>query len=225
MMTRPLVSVVILVYNGEAYIREALESVYRQDYPAIEVLVIDDGSTDGTMAIVEQFKTVVPVSLVHGGQARARNIGIQRAQGEWIAFLDHDDVWPETSLSLRVDAITRHGYEFVLGYMTSFLDGLTQWPAALEESVYRRAVGFLPGTLLAKRDLFRRIGVFDESYDISHDGDWFARAIDAKIPWGVVDEVVLKKRFHSCNMSYQTSKIQSELLRILRRSVARKRQS
>ena len=92
---QPLISVIIPVFNGEDFIQEAIQCVLDQKYPDMEILVIDDGSTDRTRARIDVYSD--RVSYIHqpnGGPAAARNTGLKMAQGEIIAFLDADDLWP-----------------------------------------------------------------------------------------------------------------------------------
>ena len=107
-------SVVIPVYNGESYIKPTLDSVRRQTVYPLEVLVIDDGSTDGTFDLVDAYRVANPelrmrlIRLSHGGPGQARNCGIKEANGAWIAFLDSDDVWfPE-----KLEQVARSCDEF-----------------------------------------------------------------------------------------------------------------
>ncbi|MDH5798419.1 MAG: glycosyltransferase [Paracoccaceae bacterium] len=104
----PLVSVVIPVFNREGQIRAAIESVLRQTYSKLEVVVVDDGSTDGTVDEIEKIEDD-RIRLVHmpenGGPSAARNLGIKESKGEWIAFQDSDDEWLPRKLELQMDAL------------------------------------------------------------------------------------------------------------------------
>ncbi|RVU49828.1 glycosyltransferase family 2 protein [Rubrivivax rivuli] len=105
----PQVSVIIPVYNGERFVAEAVNSALAQDYPSKEVLVIDDGSRDRTTNILASYgSTIRVISVPNGGPARARNLGMREAQGEFIAFLDADDVWAHGKLSAQVAHLQAH---------------------------------------------------------------------------------------------------------------------
>ena len=100
------ISVIIPAYNAEAFIRTAIESVLAQTLPAYEILVVDDGSTDQTPLIVEEYgAAIVLIHLENGGPARARNYGTELAKGEYVAFLDADDSWRADKLAMQVSAI------------------------------------------------------------------------------------------------------------------------
>jgi glycosyltransferase involved in cell wall biosynthesis len=99
----PLVSVIVPVYNCETYVEEAIRSVLEQDYPAKEIIAVDDGSTDGTLAVLRGFGDHIRVvAQPNGGPPRARNAGLREARGDYIAFLDADDVWLQGKLSVQV---------------------------------------------------------------------------------------------------------------------------
>lgn len=108
----PLVSVVIPAYNSARHIAEAIDSVLRQDYPALEILVIDDGSVDNTIEIIASYGDKVRLlTQTNQGSAAARNHGIRQANGKYIAFLDADDAWWSHKTRYQVDALMQSGYK------------------------------------------------------------------------------------------------------------------
>jgi GT2 family glycosyltransferase len=110
--TLPLVSVVIPAYNSERYIADAIDSVLQQDYPALEIWVVDDGSEDNTRDIVLSYGDKVHLATQQNkGSAAARNLGILNAHGKYIAFLDADDVWHKNKIRLQLDALRNSGYK------------------------------------------------------------------------------------------------------------------
>ncbi|MGZ3441121.1 MAG: glycosyltransferase, partial [Polyangia bacterium] len=108
-MRAPEVSVIMAAYNGERYIEESIRSVLDQSYGALELVVIDDGSTDGTWEIVNALQAsderLVYAFQPNGRQGKARNNGIRRARGSLIAFCDQDDLWVKEKLALQMDAL------------------------------------------------------------------------------------------------------------------------
>src|SRR5258706_15051131 len=107
-LSGPLVSVILPVYNGEGGGGRAVESVLAQTYPAIELIVIDDGSTDGTRAVLERFGSRVTVlAQPHAGAYAARNLGLRYAHGAFVAFLDSDDAWLRDRLSVQMPLMQR----------------------------------------------------------------------------------------------------------------------
>src|SRR5215471_16349024 len=157
------VSVVIPCHNGERYVAETLGSVLRQQSPGIEVLVVDDGSTDRTREVVEAMAPAVRyLRQPHGGAARARNGGVAQATGNVLAFLDADDLWPDGALRallapLEADA----GLGMVVGHMEQFVS-----PELPEEA--RRQFRFSPdpvparmcGSVIVRRWVFDAVGGF-----------------------------------------------------------------
>ena len=110
--TAPLVSVVMPAYNSARYIGEALDSALQQDYPALEIIVVDDGSTDDTVATVAGYGDKVRLlTQKNRGSAAARNLGIQHARGKYIAFLDADDAWWRHKIRHQIEALVASGYK------------------------------------------------------------------------------------------------------------------
>jgi glycosyltransferase involved in cell wall biosynthesis len=224
-MNNPLVSVIIPVYNGERYLVEAVESVQQQGYQPLEIIIVDDGSTDSTASIATSFQGDVRyVHQPNGGPAAARNRGLKLARGDVIAFLDADDLWAPNKLSVQVDCLLKHPHiGYTLARRRDFLEPGTDRPSWLrKELLLKDHVGFLP-TLVARRRVFEQVGVFDPRYRIGEDVDWFARAKDAGIPMMVVPEILLYRRVHSSNLGYQARVGDPVLFRALRASIHRKR--
>ena len=224
-MSGPMVSVVIPVYNGEAYLRTAVESVLQQDYGNIQLIIIDDGSTDGSAEIARSFHEAVYIRQTNEGQSSARNRGIEEAGGDLIAFLDQDDLWPRQKLRTQVTFMMDNPHlDFTLARMSVFLEEGVRWPSSLNRSHYdTHPVGYLPGTLLARRAAFEKIGDFDTSLKVSDDSEWFFRARDEGLVMAVVPEILLFKRIHDKNLSHMADTVKRELLLIARMSIERKR--
>jgi len=130
----PLVSVVVPVFNGAQYIESCLRSILQQDYPALEVIVVDDGSTDGTAALVQEFPLVTYVRQDNSGSAVARNLGVQLAHGEYIAFNDSDDLWAPHRLKQQVGFLCKQSeYQAVCGRFMAVPDTFTLEDAMLQE--------------------------------------------------------------------------------------------
>src|SRR5262249_3984793 len=102
-MTAPLISCIVPVFNGECYLRETLESILAQTYQPLELIVVDDGSTDGTAAVAAGYGARIRyLWQAHAGALAARNRGLSAAQGEFIAFLDADDLWHHNKLARQI---------------------------------------------------------------------------------------------------------------------------
>lgn len=123
---KKLVSVVIPTYNVENYVRQAIQSVLDQSYQYFEVLVIDDGSTDGTVDVIKAFsdsRIRLMINKLNSGPAFSRNRGIEHAKGEWIAFLDSDDWWENTRLEKLLETAGEHLADIICDDMYLIMDG------------------------------------------------------------------------------------------------------
>ena len=160
------VSAIIAAYNAEAYIAEAVESVLGQTIPPDEVIVIDDGSTDGTRNVLDQFgDRITALNQSNSGQAVAVNSALATAQGDLIGFCDADDLWTPRKLELQLALLERQGdVEAVFGKVEQFVS-----PDVPDEQRERLkpAVAVMPGELkqcmLIRRAALDRAGPFDES--------------------------------------------------------------
>jgi len=220
-----LVSVIIPAYNGEKYLREALDSVFAQDYDPIEVVVVDDGSTDRTASIAKSYPGVRYVYEENQGHAVAKNTGLANCTGELISFLDADDYWPSDKLRIQSAYLASHpDLGCVIGKMRNFLDGEMSRPNWIPESMMAEdGVALSLGAILSHRWVFNQIGHFNVSYWHGNDLDWFIRVTEAKIPMGIMPNVFLHRRIHAANLSKEQNVLAKERIRILKASMDRKR--
>jgi glycosyltransferase involved in cell wall biosynthesis len=222
-MDEPLVSVMVPVFNCERFIAQALDSIFDQDYDALDVIVVDDGSTDGSAAIASSY----PVNLLriaHGGIARARNAAVAAAKGELVAFLDADDIWTAGSLRRRVDyMVERPALDALFALADLFIEPGTPRPSwflsAWEEDPQH---SMLTGVMV-RRHVFDRVGPFDPAYEIGEDTDWFARLKDAQVTYERLDEIVVRYRRHDSNTTNRRDIVGPNLLRIMKASIDRQR--
>src|SRR5437773_1087617 len=139
-MINGLVSVIIPTYNRAAYLIEAVESAKAQTYPLKQIVVVDDGSSDETAALISELKDVEYYRQERRGQGAARNYGLKFARGEYIASLDSDDLWDPDFLSHGVECIEAHGLDFVFTNWAKVRDGQmheSEWLRDLEWRAYR----------------------------------------------------------------------------------------
>ncbi len=225
LLQNPLVSVIVPVYNAERYLAQALESVFAQAYRPFEVIVVDDGSTDASAQIAQQFP-IRYFRQANGGPGAARNLGIEQAQGELIAFQDADDLWTRDKLSTQVDYLLEHRQvQFVIARAKFVLEPGGVYPTSLrKDALESDYVMPLMQTLLAWREVFNVVGPMDPTLSPADDADWFARANDLGVPMAVVDRVLLHKRLHDRNISLDADHARQMLFTVLRRSSARKRE-
>lgn len=215
-------SVVIPTWNSSRYLAEAVDSVLRQRQPALEVIVVDDGSTDESVAIAEQFGPPVRVvRQAHSGQGSARNHGARLARGELVAFLDADDVWMPDKLLRQVAVLDRADVAFVgveQFYSPEF--GRDGSPAPLGGAARR---GILPSAMACRLDVFWRYGGFDEHVVIGEFVRWFAAATDGGARMAFVDEVLVRRRIHPANAGITHRADRSQLTRSLKAVLDRRR--
>lgn len=220
-----LVSVIVPAYEAEEFLAEALESALAQDHPSMEVIVVDDGSSDGTADVARAY----PVTLVqraNGGPAAARNSGLERARGEFVTILDADDVWPADRLSSQLEHLCEHPeHGLVLGLTEVFITPGQRPPEHDPGFGPGDRVAGHPATMLARREVFGLVGPFDETLRLSEDVDWLARAADAGVQAGRLDRTLLRYRIHAGNTSARHQANHAATLGVLRASVARKREA
>lgn len=223
-MENPLVSVVVPVYNGERFLAAALDSIFAQDYRPLEAIVVDDGSTDRTRDIVKSYAEARYLYQANQGHGAAKNTGIAAASGEFVAFLDADDLWTPNKLAVQATYLLEHpetGY--VIARMQNFLEAGIEPPLLARDFLLTDSVGFVVGTLLARRAVFARVGNFDASYRHANDTDWFFRAKEAGVQMTMLPEVLLRRRLHGANLSYETRPMASDFMRAVKRSIDRTR--
>ena len=217
-----MISVVIPAFNAAHYIGEAIESVLAQAYRPLEVLVVDDGSSDDTAKVARAFgPPVVCVCQEHGGTASARNAGLERASASLVSFLDADDVWAADKLALQHAALAADpALEAVFGHARQFSD---TGPATSHESG-AALPAYTPGSMLIRFEALRRVGPFEVSFPRADVVDWYARARAVGLRHTLLPDVVLYRRIHDQNLGVrERAEQRQEYLRVLRTVIDRKR--
>ena len=226
-----LASVVIPVFNGERYLAEAIGSVLEQTYEPVEVIVVDDGSTDGSAEIARSFDGVEVIVQPNAGPAQARNRGIAAARGEFLAFVDADDTVPPDKLELQVAHLRAHPeVGCVLGRQRIVLEPGVELPlwAYLSPEMARKHPdiaehGQVPHmSMVVRSSLFEQVGVFDASYVHGEDADWLMRARE-RAPIATLNDVVLHRRIHGANLSNDLQALRAGTFRVLRDHARRMR--
>ncbi|NJP07619.1 MAG: glycosyltransferase family 2 protein [Chloroflexaceae bacterium] len=179
----PVVTVVIPAYNAASWIAATLERVLAQDIANIEVIVIDDGSTDATASVVARFAQVRCLSQPNQGQAAARNRGIEAAQGDYIAFCDADDLWQPHKLRVQLDLLRQrnlawgycdyHAFEHQSGAtLWRHSDRFPLYDGDILRHVFLLTCTPLPSMLIVRRDVFATVGLFQEAPIYRQREDW-----------------------------------------------------
>jgi glycosyltransferase involved in cell wall biosynthesis len=196
-----------------------------QRYQAKEIIVVDDGSTDGTRSIVQSRETVTCIHQSRRGAAAARNTGVKHSRGELLAFLDADDLWMPDKTEKQMSWFAGDcALDMVFGHVEQF------YSAELEESLKSKikiveAVmpGYVPGTMLIKKDAFLKVGYFNPDVKVGEFIEWYLRAQDSGLQCVMLPDVVLKRRIHNANTGIRERDARKDYLRILKASLDRKR--
>ena len=221
-----LVSVVIPTHNGQRYIGATLDSVLAQRHRPLEILVVDDGSTDATAQIVRGYASEVRlIEQDQRGHPAARNTGIRAAGGEFLGFLDHDDLWSPDKLERQMACFERDpALDLVFGHIQNFFT-----PEMPPEGRQRLAVplrplpGLLQGAMLARRRSFDRVGLFDEERSVGDFLDWYGRVMLAGMNIEMLPETVVHRRIHANNFQRANKHRRREYLRAVKDLLDRRR--
>lgn len=223
---KPLVTVMIGVYNAAPYIGEAIESVLAQGYEPLEIIVVDDGSTDGSGDVARSFPAARVFRQENGGNGSARNRAIEEASGELYAFLDADDRFTPGKLNLQKAALDANPeLDMVFGHVREFvspeLDDETRMgirPPAAQPMPWTS-----PNLMLIRRDSFHRVGPFTTAVRVGVTVDWFARASEAGLRYSILPDVVLERRLHTQNNGLREKASRSQYLDVIRQAMERRR--
>ncbi len=212
-MSAPLISVIIPTYNRAAFVLEAVESVYRQTFQDFELIVVDDGSTDGTAEVLKNYQNhLIYRYQANQGVSSARNLGLQMASGKWVAFLDSDDLWLPRKLETQVRFFSQNPEAVICQTEEIWIrNGRRVNP----QKKHRKFSGDIfdpslllclvsPSAVMIQRDLFDQEGCFDETLPACEDYDLWLR-ISSRFPVYLIDlPLVVKRGGHPDQLSRAT---------------------
>ena len=226
MSSKALVSTIIPVHNGERYLAEAIESVLAQTYRPVEVIVVDDGSTDGSAHVARSFgKRVRYCFQAQHGQGAARNLGVESARGSFIAFLDADDLWMKEKLTLQMAALADDpALDMVFGHVRQFQSpdsGAKGWEGTRQDGTVMP--GYFAGTVLIRRDSFQSAGPFQTHWRVAEFIDWYSKAVEAGLRGVMLPDILLERRLHGGNLGIRERSSRADYVRVLKASLDRRR--
>ena len=217
-------SVIIPVHNGERYLAEAVQSVLDTRHESLEILVVDDGSSDGSAEIASGLKKVRLLQQEQSGAATARHLGVQVCQGEYVAFLDADDRWTQNKMNAQLSFLQeRPDCDGVFGHVRQFV--CPDWKGGPTDFDARPQLSRLPGALLMRRNCYQQAGDFNSLYRAGELVDWYLRAEEAGCVFGSVEELVLERRLHPNNHGRLGSLCRQDYARVVMAALRRRRQA
>ena len=227
----PLVSVIVPVYNMDKYVAETIDSVLSQTFQDVEVIVVDDGSTDQTPSILARYGSRIGVIRQENrGCPAALNRGIREARGQWIAWVSADDVWEPTKLKRQVDATrdSRHAGVLYTDYVYIDKDGKVlsgehfPCPITRRKTILRliRRCFVNGSSTLINRNVFEAVGLYDENDRLTFDWDMWLR-IALVYKFFHVPEPLVRYRIHSEQSSAMSSIVEKASRRVASRTFRR----
>lgn len=226
MSTNPLVSVVMTVLNGEPYLAESINSILDQTYTPLELIVVDDCSTDGISATLKTFGDRITVisHRANRGIAAGRNSGIRIARGSFIALADADDIWKPNKLARQMEMFDTHpDLDIVHCMLENFIspelpDSVRTTKRFLEGPLANR----ISATFLGRAASMKSVGPFNEEYRIGEFIDWTMRAEECGLTHAMLQEVLYLRRVHQANTTLNLAG-HSDYLKIMKAAIDRRR--
>ena len=218
------ISVIIPVRNGREFLGPAIESATGQSLAPGEIIVVDDGSTDGSSEIARRHPGVRVIRGICGGAPAARNRGIDQSSGDLLAFLDQDDLWHPRKLELQAKFLAdRPDLAAAVCFVQPFLSPGRSKPGWAQARWFEKPVpGWMPSCLVARRSAFEIVGKFEENVGES-DTAWFVEARRAGPIVECFPETLVHWRVHGSNATGNVEEALPRLLRLCRAQATRNR--
>jgi glycosyltransferase involved in cell wall biosynthesis len=225
------VSVIIPVYNGERFLAEAIQSVLDQTLPPDEIIVVDDGSTDGTAQVVAGLTATaaMPIRYLYQenrGPAAARNHGLRLSNSDFVAFQDADDIWTERKLETQIGILQRSPGKSIAMGKSQYVQVSQSGELIPCSEPYDKAGHLIMfQCALFRRSILDSVGLLDEALRLGEDSDWYFRALEYGAEIAMHDELVVLYRRHEGNLTNDLRATRSHLFLALKMSLARRRQN
>lgn len=226
-----MVSVIIPAYNAARYINETINSVLSQDYTNWELLIVNDGSTDSTKSIIDNYAAkdsrIATIHKSNSGVSDSRNTGIRLAKGDYVFFLDADDVWNHNNLSEKVNYLIKEKVDAVYSScelinelsipMNSFLNGTAN--VALSDVLSSRGnYTTAPSGIAVTKQVLHKIKGFDINLSNNADQDFFINILAAEFKIGFITQTLWKYRIHEGNMSKNVQLLEKDILYVFNKA-------
>ncbi len=196
-----------------------------QNHAALELLVIDNASTDGTAEIVRGFSSIRYFYLEEKGLANALNHGVERSQDAFLGFLDADDLWIQNKLATQLERFAANpSLDMVFGHIEQFLSPELEGPVKQRLRIRRKELpGYVKSSMLIRKESFWRVGLFDKSMEFADFIDWYMRAQEENLQELMLPDVLTLRRIHETNMGYTERNQRIDYARVHKRSLDRRR--
>ncbi|MGE5042400.1 MAG: glycosyltransferase family 2 protein [Candidatus Levyibacteriota bacterium] len=220
------VSIIIPTHNRSQFLMDVLESVSNQTKKPFEVIVVDDGSTDNTReAMLNSGYRAHYIQQENSGPAAARNRGIAAARGNILAFLDDDDLLLPHALELAVRRLENRA-SFQVGIVFGLIMRIKNVKRVKDKIVYEEIPPVWPermiGSAIIRKEVFNRVGLFDESLTLGQDIDWYMRAREKHIRFSFLNEITYLYRMHNNNRTNNKHESRKFMLKVLKKSLSRR---
>lgn len=221
----PVVSVLVTAFNAENYLAEAIDSALGQTYPHVEVVVVDDGSTDGTFDVIRRYSQVRAHHQDRGGIGAARNTAVGMATGDFLTFLDADDRFPPDKLEVQLRAFDADPtLDAVYGHVREFVSpDLTPEQRARIRPAVDYHESHLSGVMLIRRAAFDRVGRWQVGLRVGTGVEWYTRSLEAGLHTTVLPDVLLERRLHLSNNGLQEADHRLQYASIVKAALDRRR--
>ncbi len=225
-MNDKLISIIIPVYNGERFLNESIDSILNQQYKDIEIIIVDDGSTDNSAEIAKSHEKVRYIYQTNQGPSVARNTGIKVSSGNFISFIDCDDIWYPKKLITQFEYLMNHpDVGFVFANRKMILEENIPKPPWYKEHLFENSCPVLcASALLARKYVFDIVGGYNPDFRFGENAEWLTRAKDHRIKMFVLPETLIKQRLHDKNQTYHLNQMRSSILKALKGSIDRQRE-
>jgi len=209
-MNEALIDVIIPVYNGAAYISEAIASIQAQTWHNLTIIVVDDGSEDDTASVVEKLalsdKRITLYKRKHSGVSSAINYALSVATANYVSFLDADDLWLPQKLEQQFKCLTENKVAICFCLLQEFESDNETEIGQQFKARPNPLKGYSKTTFLGNKSVFEKYGLFNEDIATGDFIEWFSRALRAEEPFVMIDEVFSARRIHNSNTTRGVNK-------------------